>query len=276
VVAGTGGRVALPAAFRGARRAGVPFVFWAAFWRHPRTPAHLAGFPLMLRIYSQAAAVVTYGEHVSGYVASRGARNVHIAPQAVENEFWSERAGERADGPFRALFAGRAAREKGLHVLLEAWRIAGLAERGATLVLAGGHAAPSLAGVSAAGTLGRAELRNFYASGDVLVIPSIPTRGFIEPWGLVANEAMNQGTAIIASDAVGAAAGGLVRDGRNGLIVPAGDAHALAAALRRLAEDRPLARSLGAAGRRDVAAFTHAAWADGFAAALRSAVAGPC
>ena len=51
----------------------------------------------------------------------------------------------------------------------------------------------------------------------------------MEPWGLVVNEAMNQATAIIASDAVGAAAGGLVRDGRNGLIVPAGDAGALAA-----------------------------------------------
>ncbi len=72
------------------------------------------------------------------------------------------------------------------------------------------------------------ELRNLYAACDVLVLPSIPTRTFREPWGLVVNEAMNRGLAVIASDAVGAAAGGLVRDGRNGLVVPAGDPAALA------------------------------------------------
>ena len=72
-------------------------------------------------------------------------------------------------------------------------------------------------------------LRDVYAACDVLVVPSVPTRTFREPWGLVVNEAMNQGLAVIATDAVGAAAGGLVRDGENGLIVPAGDERALAA-----------------------------------------------
>jgi glycosyltransferase involved in cell wall biosynthesis len=80
---------------------------------------------------------------------------------------------------------------------------------------------------------------------------------------------MNQHTAIIASDQVGAAAGGLVRHERNGLIVPAGDADALRAAIGRLRADAPLRRELAAAGTRDVAAFTHEAWAAGFEAALR-------
>ena len=57
---------------------------------------------------------------------------------------------------------------------------------------------------------------------------------------------------MIASDAVGAAAGGLVRDGRNGLVVPAGDSGALAGALRRLAADAALRARLGQAGARDV------------------------
>ena len=71
---------------------------------------------------------------------------------------------------------------------------------------------------------------------------------------------------MIASDAVGAAAGGLVRDGRNGLVVPAGDPIALAAAMRRLAGDPALRARLGAAGRADVRAYTHDAWAEGFSA----------
>ena len=37
------------------------------------------------------------------------------------------------------------------------------------------------------------ELRDLYAAGDVLVVPSIATRTFREPWGLVVNEAMNRG-----------------------------------------------------------------------------------
>ena len=116
--------------------------------------------------------------------------------------------------------------------------------------------------------LGRArrpsELRDVYAACDVLVVPSIATRTFREPWGLVVNEAMNRGLAVIATDAVGAAAGGLVRDGANGLVVPAGDAPALAGALARLAGDARAARALGAAGARDVRAYTHDAWAEGF------------
>ena len=80
VVLGTGGRVALPTAWRAAQRSGVPFVFWAALWRTPRTAAHLAATPLMRRIYRNADAIVTYGEHVSAYVRAHGATRVLVAP----------------------------------------------------------------------------------------------------------------------------------------------------------------------------------------------------
>ena len=81
---------------------------------------------------------------------------------------------------------------------------------------------------------------------------------------------MNRGFPVIASDAVGAAAGGLVRDGRNGLVVPAGDADALAAAIARLAGDESLRTRLGAAAAVDVRAYGHDAWARGFSEALAS------
>ena len=81
------------------------------------------------------------------------------------------------------------------------------------------------------------QLRNLYAGSDVLVVPSLPTRDFLEPWGLVVNEAFHQGVPVIATDAVGAAAGGLVRHEHTGLIVPAGDARALRAAIHRLHDD---------------------------------------
>jgi glycosyltransferase involved in cell wall biosynthesis len=102
-----------------------------------------------------------------------------------------------------------------------------------------------------------------------VAIPSVPSPRFVEPWGLVANEAMNQHCAVIATDAVGAAAGGLVRHERTGLVVPAGDAPALEEAIRRLHDDPPLRERLAAAGAEAVKAYTYEAWADGFAAALR-------
>jgi glycosyltransferase involved in cell wall biosynthesis len=274
VIVGTGGRLALPLAWRAARRHGVPFIFWAALWRTPRIAAHLAAMPLMTRIYRNAAAVVTYGPHVSAYVSAHGARRIFVAPQAVDNAFWSAPAAPRSDQRLALLFVGRPAREKGLVVLLDAWQRAGLGTGEATLTLVGDHRA-NAPGVSVVGQLDPQQLRNSYAASDVLVIPSIRTRRFIEPWGLVVNEAMNQACAIISSDAVGAAAGQLVRHERNGLIVPAGDPTALASALRSLADDRRRCAELGEAGSKDVASYTYEAWADGFMQALASTPAAP-
>jgi len=297
VVCSSGGRVALGASWAGARRARLPMILWTSQWAHPRSAAHALSFLALRRLYRSADAVVTYGPHVSAYVRARGARNVHIAPQAVDNSFWS--ASEiappqwpavggpgdlgRSNRPEQAvtkfLFVGRPAREKGLRVLTEAWRTTGLRAPPAALVLVG--VGPSPPRVPAGGAAGDArdgiiwmesvppvELRSIYAACDVLVVPSIATPTFREPWGLVVNEAMNQGLAVIASDAVGSAAGGLIRDGHNGLVVPAGDSDALAAAINRLAGEPALRARLGEAGAKDVQAFTYDAWARGFSSAL--------
>ena len=275
VVCGTAGRVALPAAWLGARRAGVPFVLWSALWAELGTPAHVAARPLMAAIYRTATAVVAYGPHVAAFARRHGARRVHIAPQAVDNEWWAAGARPAApDGPLRALFVGRDAPEKGRDVLREAWSVAGLYVSDAALTLAGaGEAGPVTMpwrrdAVADLGHVGPEQLRNLYGSAGVLVVPSVGSPRFREPWGLVVNEAMNQHVAIVASDAVGAAAGGLVREGRNGLVVPAGDHYALAAALRRLHTDAPLRARLAAHGAHDIRAYTFEAWAAGFAEAL--------
>jgi glycosyltransferase involved in cell wall biosynthesis len=76
---------------------------------------------------------------------------------------------------------------------------------------------------------------------------------------------------VIATHAVGAVAGALVRHERNGLVVPAGDEAALAAAVRRLHDDPSLRARLGAQARADVAPYTQGAWADGMARALAAA-----
>ena len=274
VICGTAGRTALPASWLGARRARVPFVLWTALWAHPRTPAHLlGGAPLLATLYRDADAIVAYGPHVAAFVRARGARNVHVAPQAVDNAFWSEPVAADRQAAFTSVFLGRPSRAKGAQVLLQAWRSSGLGATAALVLVGAGSGSarvPAGGAVSFVGPQQPIQVRNFLAAADVLIVPSLRTRDFREPWGLVANEAMNQSTPIIASDEVGAVAGGLVRHERNGLVVKAGDAGALAAALRRLHDDPRLRARLGANARRDVFPYTFESWAAGFAAALRS------
>ena len=279
VVAGLSGRVALPGAYAGARRSRVPFVLWATIWAHPRTAAHAVSYLPLRHVYRHADAIATYGPHVSAYVRIKGARGPVIeAPQSVDAEFWSVPAEPDRRAPFQAMFAGRLAREKGVSVLLRAWRDSGLSAPSAALVLVGDGPIRARAVATGAampvGPVAPAPLRSLYAGSDVVVIPSIPTRDFREPWGLVANEAMSQGVPVIATDAVGAAAGGLVEHERTGLVVPANDASALAQALRRVHDEPPLRARLGAAARAAVASYTHDAWAAGMARALAAAGAG--
>jgi glycosyltransferase involved in cell wall biosynthesis len=277
VIAGLGGKIALPGVYAAAKRTKTPFILWASLWEHPHTLLHrLSGKPLAA-IYRNADAVVTYGPHVSRYVADQrgSATNVFEAPQAVDIEHFArtpspeERAAARAraqaqDDDFLLLYVGRLVPEKGIDTLAAAWQKANL--ENATLAVAGEGPLPAPG--TALGRVDKQDLPALYAAADALVLPSIRTATFTEPWGLVVNEAMLQGTPAITSDAVGAAAGGLVRDGRNGLIVPQGDATALAQAISDLAHDATKRQRLGQNAREDVAAYTPQAWADGMSKAL--------
>ncbi len=77
-----------------------------------------------------------------------------------------------------------------------------------------------------------AEAGAVLADADVLVIPSIARESF----SIAAREALHAGLAVITSDCLGPEE--VVVHDANGLVVPTGDAAALAAAMRRLIDDR--------------------------------------
>ena len=81
----------------------------------------------------------------------------------------------------------------------------------------------------------------------LLVLPS-EAEGF----GLVLIEAMAAGVPVIGTDVLGIR--DVVRDGENGLMVPAGDSGRLAAAIERIVRDSPLRARLVDGGTRDVRA----------------------
>ena len=102
------------------------------------------------------------------------------------------------------------------------------------------------------GGLTRAEIAGLLHRTDVLVAPSVPTRsGKREGIPVVLMEAMATGLPVIASRISGIPE--LVDDGRSGILVPARDSTALAAALRSLHDDASLRLRLGNAGRAKVA-----------------------
>jgi glycosyltransferase involved in cell wall biosynthesis len=283
VIVALTGRAAVPAAWYGARQAGHPFVLWASLWRHPLTLAHMGSLPFMRRVYRQADAVLTYGDHVSRYLRRyRSAdRLTLVAPQAVEADLfgrtvtgdeladWRREADLPPAGPL-VLYVGRLVREKGVEVLLRAWRRLDIP--GATLALAGEGPLRGAdeAGVRYLGRVPRARLPVAYSAADAVVVPSLSTRRFLEPWGLVCNEAMHAGTPVIASSAVGAAAGGLVVHGATGLIARAGSDKDLASSMQLMLTDEELRARLSRLARSQVQTYNYEAAADAFGEALRT------
>lgn len=137
------------------------------------------------------------------------------------------------------LFVGKLQSKKCPVALVRAFREAALAR--ASLVVVGSGPLEEAARDAASGAttihfasfLNQSELPQLYAMSDILVLPSKED----ETWGLVANEAMHAGNALLLSDRVGAAHD-LLTPGKNGLMVPAEDEPALGRALREALSDR--------------------------------------
>ncbi|MSR05504.1 MAG: glycosyltransferase family 1 protein [Gemmatimonadetes bacterium] len=287
------GRFALPVTFLIAKLRRIPFVLWTGLWEHPRTIFHRLTFPLTRYIYRHADAVVTYGEHVRRYLLSLGipAGRVFVAPHAVDNAAYGRAVppGERDELRARhglgdrriVLYVGRLEESKGIGYLLEAF--ANLTVKGLVLVLVGqGAERPALEArvaelqvadrVVFTGYVSPEDTVRFFSMAEVMVLPSVSGRAGSEPWGLVVNEAMNQGVPVIATTAVGAAQGGLVRPGETGEMVPERDARALGEALGRILEDEGYRRRLSEGARRLIAAWDNTKMTDGFLAAARYAM----
>jgi glycosyltransferase involved in cell wall biosynthesis len=97
-------------------------------------------------------------------------------------------------------------------------------------------------GIRFCGFRNQSELPRFFDIATVFVLPSQD-----EPWGLVVNEAMNAGRAVIVSDDVGCQPD-LIEDGVEGCVFPAGDIAGLTDALRRVLATPKTAEAMGERG----------------------------
>ena len=173
---------------------------------------------------------------------------IRVIPFGIDPAPWHRRESSPAS---YVLFAGRHVDYKGVDVLLRA-----LAGGSARAVIAGDGPRRSdwqrlattlgLNGrVTFTGEVGDAELRQMMHGAAALVLPSI-TRA--EAFGYVQLEAMAAGKPVISTD-VPTGVSWVNQHGRTGLVVPAGDADALRAAIEQISGDPALQATLGEAGR---------------------------
>lgn len=142
---------------------------------------------------------------------------------------------------------------KGVPVLLEAFSLLDLPSA-RLLVVGDGDARSSLSAladelgvgdrVTWTGVLSGPALAAAYSSASVVCLPSLTES---ESFGMALVEAMASGRPVVGSDVGGIPF--VIRDGVDGLLVPPGDAGALAAACRSLLTDPVRAAAMGAAGR---------------------------
>ncbi|RSL15056.1 glycosyltransferase involved in cell wall biosynthesis [Edaphobacter aggregans] len=189
-------------------------------------------------------------------------------PYAVDNDYFQRRSREARDGRAKLLeelqlepgrpvilFASKLQSRKRCGDLLEAYR---------NLTIGPSHKAPpylvivgdgqeraelesrakasGLDGVRFCGFRNQSELPGFFDLATVFVLPSRH-----EPWGLIVNEVMNAGRAVIVSDDVGCQPD-LVTDGVEGCVFRAGDVTSLTDALRRVLATPETAMRMGERG----------------------------
>ena len=205
---------------------------WESFrHRHPSLPRRIAE-PWVRAFMRSGDAWIAWGTRASQDVVRLGAdpaRTITIPQVALQLR--PEREGADGARDRKAfLFVGQLIERKGVRILLDAIRKV----PGFEIWIAGdGPLRPAVEAAASTdsrivyhGHLEAHELARLYADATALVLPSL-----YEVWGLVVNEALDNGTPVVVTDQVGAA-DDLVEEGVTGYAVRAGSSDELAAALR--------------------------------------------
>jgi glycosyltransferase involved in cell wall biosynthesis len=253
-----------------AKSLGIPVLLRAESWLRdrPRVPTQLAAKRLFFRaLRHMIDGVLPIGTLNAEYWQYYFGTDVplFLMPYAVDNDYFQQRSEAARTGraelqtelgldPSRPviLFASKLQTRKRCEDLLQAYInlspgdgrepdpylvIVGDGEERAALETKA--AASGFSGIRFCGFRNQSELPRFFDLATVFVLPSRH-----EPWGLIVNEVMNAGRAVIVSDDVGCQPD-LVTDGVEGCVFPAGDVAALTAALHRVLDTPETAAEMG-------------------------------
>jgi starch synthase len=219
--------------------------------RRYRTLVQPAAAGVLERVtLARASRVLAVSRPLAAYAAGRGATRVEVFPNAVAVERYPERPRPPRVRPV-ALFSGRVRPWHGVETMAAAWRLLGATAP--RLVVAGdpGDARPVLedAGAELLGVLAPERMPAVLAGADIGLAPyAADAPDYFSPLKLF--EYMAAGLAVVAGDLP--AVRDVVSD-RSAVLVPRGDAEALAEAVGGLAADGGRRERLGRAARELVA-----------------------
>lgn len=214
-------------------------------------------------VYARASAVTAVSRFLARdleLLLRLPAESVRVLPMPVELAHYATGRSQEKVKPPRILYAGNLLPSKGVDVLLEAY--AALRQRGVRCTLRVRGEGPAQAELEARAQalaapdvewlpfVPQSMMPEEYGAATVTVLP---TRGQAEGLGLTLVEALAAGSAV-----VGTSAGGIpevVQHEETGLLVPDGDATALAGAIERLLADPGLRNRLVSQGQARVAAL---------------------
>lgn len=220
--------------------------------------------PLSAHLYSRVIYAGIASHHIANSQATRDTmlgsapwldpERITVIHNGVDARHFDSAAAAQLSVPagVRVGLIGRLEERKGVLDLLDAWPSVSNQNADAQLVLVGrGPLEQDVA--RGAARLERAQFLGYHADVapilkalDIVVVPS-----HWEGFGLIAAEAMAAGKPVIAANA--SSLPEIVRDGVDGLLVPARDPEALSTAILRLAADPELRARMGAAGHERVA-----------------------
>jgi len=281
------GRVTLPFVFLSVKLLRKPFILWTGLWSHPETFLHKISFPFTKFIYNHSDAILVYGDHVKEYLIGLGVQSEKIfcAYHSSDNTVLNKDVSQDETLKLRnqlgftnekvVLYVGRLEDCKGLDFLIQG--LANIKDPEFTLLFVGNGSQGDEFRIMCeelsvkchfTGHVPNQDLYQYYALADIFVLPSVTTKDFKEPWGLVINEAMNQGCPIVTTDAVGAAVGGLVENGRNGYIVPEKNSQALQGAVEKLLSNEKQRLEMGRRAKEKISQWTPQETMGGFVRAI--------
>jgi glycosyltransferase involved in cell wall biosynthesis len=197
-------------------------------------------------------AFVSPTKHLMCTARNLGFQNVRLAPLCVDEEFMKAPTHQRSNSDPRILYVGTLSRQKGIHILLKAFAIILRNIPNAKLILVGRNQERYLEEARSLSILHRTEFVGFidhkkiitqYRTADVFAMPSI----WKEQFGVVGIEALACGLPCVGTN-IGGIPEWLI-DGKNGFLVPPGDAEALAAKIILLLRDQELQRKFACQGR---------------------------
>ena len=236
---------------------------WNGTWKQ-----YLGALTAPIYVRPLADAVFLPGERQAvfarnlGFKQSQIMRGLYACSREQFEAVHLERISHGRPVPRAFIFVGRFIAEKGIDVLVEAYRKYRTVSRSPwPLICCGnGPMRPMLEdqpGIRIEGFVQPNRLPDLMGSAACLVLPSK-----VEPWAVVVHEAASAGLALLVSENVGSAVH-LVQPGHNGFIFDADDPHGLTSAMMRVSEmsdDR--IEQLSRASNVMSAQFSPARWTD--------------